>query len=137
MKSTAHERVRYFFVRLRFFLLHQLDNLAHLFGDVLVALPFVGAQATRAVFDAVLGVGEATAAVFSQGIEGAVAENAGEGFRVGILMTGEVFTLLVLEKIIMCHSFTSFELVPGKFIGWGSGEGQLLTRFGVAEAQKA
>ena len=97
----------------------------------------MGAQAAGAVFDAVLGVGEVAAAIFAQSIEGAVAEDAGEGFRVGILVAGEVFTGFVLEKVVVWHGFTSFELVPGEIVGWGSGEGQRLACFGVAETQKA
>jgi hypothetical protein len=120
-----------------FLLLDQLDDIAHLLGDIAVALPFVGAQAIGAVLDAVLGVGEIATAVFAQSIEGAVAEDAGEGIRICVLVAGEVFTGFVLEKVVVWHGFTSFELVPGKFIGWGSGEGQRLAGFGVAEAQKA
>lgn len=97
----------------------------------------MGAEAGGAVFDTVLGVGEIAAAIFAQGVEGAVAEDAGEGIRVGVLVAGEILALPVLEKIIMCHSVTSLELVPGKFFGRGSGEGQRLACFGVAEAQKA
>lgn len=133
MKSTAHERVRYFFIRLRFFLLHQFDDLTHLFGDVPVAFPLVGTQAGRAVLDAVFCVVEIAAAVFAQGIEGAVAENAGEGFGVGMFVAGEIFTLPVLEKIIMCHEVTSFELIPGEFVRGRGGKGHLFVCFWVAE----
>ena len=124
-------------VHVLLFFPHQLDDLANLFGDILIALPFVGAQAAGAVFDAGFGVGEIAAAVFAQGVEGAVAEDAGEGLRVGVLVAGEVFTLLVLEKIVVGHDITSLKMVPGEFVGWGSGEGQLLARFGMAEAEEA
>ena len=77
----------------------------------------MGTQAGGAVLDAVLGVGEIAAAILTQSVEGAVAEDAGESIRVGILVAGEVFALPVLEKIIMCHSVTSFELVPGELVG--------------------
>ena len=116
---------------------YQLDDLANLFGDILVALPFVGAQAAGAVLDAGFGVGKIAAAVVAQGVEGAVAEDAGEGLRVGVLVTGEVFTLLVLEKIVVGHDITSLKMVPGEFVGWGSGEGQLLAGFGMVEAEEA
>ena len=89
-------------------LLDQLDDIADLLGDRIVALPFVGAQAAGAVFDAGFGVGEVAAAVFAQGVEGAVAENAGEGLGVGIFMTGEIFAGFVLKKIV-CHWITSFK----------------------------
>ena len=95
-------------VHVLLFFPYQLDDLANLFGDILIALPFVGAQAAGAVFDAGFGVGEVAAAVVAQGVEGAVAEDAGEGLGVGIFMTGEVFAGLVLEKIV-CHWITSFK----------------------------
>ena len=66
--------------------LDQLNDLANLFGDILIALPFVGAKATGAVFDAGFGVGKIAATVVAQGVEGAVAEDAGEGLRVGVLV---------------------------------------------------
>ena len=97
----------------------------------------MGAQTAGAVFDTVFGVGEIAAAILTQSVEGAVAEDAGEALRIGILVAGEVFTLLVLEKVVVWHGFTSFELVPREIVGWGSGEGQRLAGFGVAEAQKA
>ena len=124
-------------VHVLLFFAYQLDDLANLFGDILVALPFVGAQAVGAVFDAGFGVGKIAAAVVAQGVEGAVAEDAGEGLRVGVLVAGEVFTLFVLEKIVVGHDITSLKLVPGELVGWGSGEGQLFARFGMAEAQEA
>ena len=124
-------------VHVLLFFPHQLDDLANLFGDILVALPFVGAQAAGAVFDAGFGIAEIAAAVFAQGVEGAVAEDAGEGLRVGVLVAGEVFTLFVLEKIVVGHDITSLKLIPGEFVGWGSVEGQLFARFGMAEAQEA
>ena len=117
------------------FFLNQFNNLANLFCDVPIALPFVGPQAGGAVLDAVFCVGKIAAAVFAQGVEGAVAEDAAEGLRVGVLVAGEVFTLFVLEKIVMCHGVTSFELIPGEFVGGRSGEGQLLVGFGVTEAE--
>ena len=86
-------------------LLDQLDDLTYFLGDRIVALPFVGAQAGGAILDTGFGVGEIAAAVFAQGVEGAVAEDAGEGLRVGIFVTGEVFTGFVLEKVVICHGF--------------------------------
>ena len=104
-------------VHVLLFFLHQLDDLAHLFGDILVTLPFVGAQAAGAVFDAGFGIGEIAAAVVAQGIEGAVAEDAGEGLRVGVLVAGEVFAGFVLKKVVICHDFLlktgPREILPG------------------------
>ena len=116
--------------------LNQPDDFTHLFCDILIAFPFMGTQASGAILDAVVGVGEIAAAVFAQGVEGAVAEDAGECFGVGILVAGEIFALPVLEKIVMCHVVTSLKLVPGEFVRRGRGEGQLLAGFGVAEAKK-
>ena len=64
-------------VHVLLFFLYQLDDLANLFGDILIALPFVGAQAAGAVFDAGFGISKIAAAVVAQGVEGAVAEDAG------------------------------------------------------------
>ena len=92
----------------------------------------MGPQALGAVFDAGFGVGEIAAAVVAQGVEGAVAEDAGEGLRVGIFVTGEVFAGFVLEKVVICHVFL-LKLVPGEFVRGRCGEGQFLVCFGVAE----
>lgn len=117
--------------------LYQLDDLAYFFGDIPVTLTLMGPQAIGAVLDAVFGVDEIAAAVFAQGVEGAVAEDAAKSLRVCSGVAGEVFTCLVLEKVVIGHKFTSFELVPGEFIGRGSGEGQGLAGFGVIEAKQA
>ena len=122
-------------VHVLLFFPYQLDDLAHLFGDILIAFPFVGAQAGGAVLDTGFGIAEVAAAVFAQGVEGAVAEDAAKGLRVGVLMAGEVFTFFVLEEVVS-HWITSFKLVPGELIGRGSGEGQRFARFGMTEAQK-
>jgi hypothetical protein len=71
----------------------------------------VGLQALAAVLDAVFGVSKAATAFVAQGIQGAVAEQTTEGFRVRTLMAGEIFALLMLEKIIVGHSlFLRFSL---------------------------
>ena len=87
--------------------MHQLNDLANLLGDIPIALPFVGAQALGAVLDSGFGVDEIAAAVFAQGVEGAVAEDTAKSIRVGVLVAGEVFTLLVLEKIVVGLDITS------------------------------
>ena len=115
--------------------MYESDDFDCLFGNIIVALPLVGAQAIGAVLDAVFGVGKIAAAVFAQSVEGAVAEDAAKGFGIGVLVAGEVFAFFVLEKVIVGHCVTSFELVPGVLIGWGSGEGQLFAGLGLAEAQ--
>ena len=116
--------------------LNQPDDFTHLFCDILIAFPFMGTQASGAILDAVVGVGEIAAAGFAQGVEGAVAEDAGECFGIGIFVAGKVFALFILEEVVMCHGVTSFEFVPGKFVGGRGGEGQFLAGFGVAEAKK-
>ena len=83
-----------------FFFLHHFDDVAEFFGDLGVAFALVGVQAVGAVFDAVARIGEIASAVFAESIEGAVAEEAGEGFGVGVLVAGEVFAVFILEKIV-------------------------------------
>ena len=106
-------------------------------ADIIVALGSMGQKTGRAILDAVVQIAEIASTVFPKGIEGAVAEDAGEGLRVGVLVAGEVFAGFVLEEVVIGHNFTSFELVPGELIGWGSGEGQLFAGFGMAEAEEA
>ena len=88
-------------------LLDQLDDLTYFLGDRIVALPSVGAQAIEAVLDTGFGVGVIAAAVFAQGVEGAVAEDAGEGLRVCTGVAGEVFAGFVLEKVVIWHGSAS------------------------------
>jgi hypothetical protein len=85
--------------------------LNHLAADAIVILPPVGTQTFRTIFDTGLCVGKVSAALISQGIQGAVAEQTTEGFGVCLLMAGEIFTLLVLEKIIMGHCLQQPPLV--------------------------
>ena len=96
--------------------LHQFDDLSDFFGDLSVAFTLMGPEALGAVFDAIICIGKIAAAVFAQGIEGTVAEDAGEGLWVGVLMAGKIFAEFVLEKVVICHTITSFELVPGEFV---------------------
>ena len=85
----------------RFF--RKFQNFGHFFHDLAVIFPAVGAQAVGAILDAVGQILEAAAAFVAQGVEGAVAENAGEGFRVGARMAGEILAFPVLEKVVMAH----------------------------------
>ena len=55
------------------------------------------------IIDAVISINKLASAAVAQGIEGAVAEQTVEVFRVRAGMTGEVFALLILEKIVMAH----------------------------------
>ena len=96
----------------------------------------MGPQTSGAVLDAIFGIGVIAAALVAQGVEGAVAEDAGEGFRVRTGVAGEVFAVAVLEEIVG-HGVTSHELVPGELVGWGSGEGQRFAGLGMAELELA
>ena len=77
--------------------------MCHLPANAVIAFPPVGAQALGTILDAIVCIGELTAAFVTQGVEGAVTEQAAESFRVCIFVTGEIFTFLVLEKIIVGH----------------------------------
>ena len=60
----------------------------------------MGLSALRTILNALWGVGKVAAALVAQGVEGAVAEDAGEGLRVCAGVAGEVFAVKVLEKIV-------------------------------------
>ena len=94
----------------RFFglLFCQFHHFADLGADFIVVLPAVGLQAVGAVLDAVFGVGKCAAALVAQCIQGTEAEQAAEFFRIRPGVAGEVFTLLMLEKIVICHGDSSF-----------------------------
>jgi len=98
-----------FFRRIRF-LFCQFDHFAQFIHNPGIIFPPVGPQAARAVFYSLLRVGIVAAAVFSQGIQGAEAQNAAEGFRVCLFMAGEVRALLVLKKVVGHGGFPFREL---------------------------
>ena len=116
--------------------LYHSNHVGHALRDLPVALPLVGPQAGGAILDTGLRVGVIAAAVFTQGIEGAVAEDAAEGIGICARMAGEILAGFVLEKIVICHWITSSKLVPGEFIGRRSGEGQLLAGLWVPEPEQ-
>ena len=64
------------------------------------------AQTAGAVLDAVSRIGKAAATVLSEGVKRAVAEKTAEAFGVCTAVAGEVLTIGVLEKIVICHSFS-------------------------------
>ena len=74
----------------------------------MIILPAVGFQASRAILEALGGVSKIAAAVFTQAVQGAVAEHAAEGRRVGVFMAGEIFAFLMLVKIVVRHRFPPF-----------------------------
>jgi hypothetical protein len=84
-------------------LFRQFQDFCHFIHDLCVVFPAVRLQALGAILDAVIRIKKVASAAVAQGIEGAVAEQTVEVFRVRAGMTGEVFTLLILEKIVMAH----------------------------------
>ena len=66
----------------------------------------MGTQALRAVFDAVLGIGEMAAAILPKSIQRAIAEKAAEGFRIRTPVAREILALFILEKVVMAHTIT-------------------------------
>ena len=73
-----------------------------------IILPSVGAQAAGAVLDAALRICKAAAALVAQGIQRAKAKEAVEILRVCARMTREIFTLPILEKFIVFHTFLRY-----------------------------
>ena len=93
----------------------QFANLAIVLQNAAVIFSFVGNLAAGTVLEPILGIAECTAAAITQGIEGTIAEQAAEILRICTGMTGEVFTLPVLEIGIMLavpifHDKTSLEI---------------------------
>jgi hypothetical protein len=76
----------------------------HSGADGIVVLPAVGTEAIGAVLDAVFSVSKAAAAVFPQGVKGAIAEDTAETLRISSLVAGEIFTFPILKKIVMTHN---------------------------------
>ena len=103
--------------RLFRFLFCQFHYLVQCFGDCFVVLPAVGPQAVGAILDALFGVLEIAAAVFPQGVQGAITENAAETFRVGAGMAGEIFAFPVLKKVVMAHNFYPLQFNPVPLFG--------------------
>ena len=85
------------------FLFRKLNDFTELCRNIPIIFPLVRPQTIGAVLDSLGIIAEVAAAFFSQGIQGAVAEQATEGFRVCAGMTGIVLTFLILEKIVMTH----------------------------------
>ena len=93
------------------FLLGNLTNLGNLRGDGIVIFPAVGAQTAGAVLKTLRGIGKIAAAIFSQCVQGTVAKQAAEAFRIGIGVAGEIFAVFILKKIIIGHRKTSFDVL--------------------------
>ena len=84
------------------------QNISHFIADGFVVLSAVGAQAVGAVLDALFRITEAASAPVSQSIEGAIAKDTAEGFRIGTFMAGKIFTLLILKEIVVTHIYLHF-----------------------------
>ena len=82
----------------------QLHHIAHFFHDFQIILTAVGFEAIGAILDALGGICKSTAAVFAQAVQRAIAEEATEGCGVCVFMAGEVFTFLILKKIVIWHN---------------------------------
>ena len=63
----------------------------------------MGPDAAGAVFDATCCIPKTAAALIPQRIQGAIAEQAVELFLRDIPVTGKIFTVPVLKKLIMLH----------------------------------
>jgi hypothetical protein len=69
----------------------------------------VGKQAMGAILDSVFGAGPVAAAVFSQGIQRTVAEQAVEVFHIPAFVAGEIFAGFILKKPIgIVHIFSLY-----------------------------
>ena len=118
------------------FLFGQLKNTGHFLANRAVVLPAVGLQALGAVLDAVFRVCKAATTFVAQSVQGAVAEQAAEGFRISAWMTGEIFALLVLEKIVVRHIVSSFlHFRPRIFLGRLVGKFHFFAGLGMGKAQ--
>ena len=67
----------------------------------------MGPQAIGAILHTVFCVTEAAAALVTQAVQGAVAEQTAEGFRIGTGMAGKIFAVLMLKEIIIWHILSS------------------------------
>ena len=90
----------------------------------IVILTAVGPQAAAAILDAIFGILKFTATLVSQCIQRAVTENTAKGFGVRPFVTGEIFTLLMLKKIVMAHDFSSLPVGFFRFLWYTHGRGE-------------
>ena len=68
----------------------------------------MGAQTGGAILDAAARITKIAAAVFSQGIQGTIAEQTAELRRVSTLVAGKIFAFFILKKIVIWHSNSPF-----------------------------
>ena len=67
----------------------------------------------RAVLDTCFGPAEIPSAVLSERVQRAIAEKAVEPFRIGVLMTWEIFTFPVAEEFVMFHDDNYKSIIQG------------------------
>ena len=78
-------------------------NLFHFAHNTVIIFLSVGDKAVGAIFYAVIRICKIAAAVFTQSIKRAVAENTVKIFGIVYFVAGEVFTFFVLKKFIIIH----------------------------------
>jgi hypothetical protein len=71
----------------------------------------MGFEAGRTILDTLRGISKITATVLPQAVQRAVAEQATEGCGIRILVAWEIFTLLMLKKIVIRHCYPSFRVI--------------------------
>jgi hypothetical protein len=64
----------------------------------------MGLQTIGTIFNTLLGISKAAAAVFTQAVQRAVTEQATESCGVCLIMTGKIFTFFVLKNIVIWHN---------------------------------
>ena len=68
----------------------------------------MGLQAIRAVLYSLFRIGEIAAAAIPQGVQGAVTKQAAKVLRIRAPVAGKVLAVLILKKIVICHSILLF-----------------------------
>ena len=92
--QQAQEKSRFF---------RQFHHIAHLLHNAVEGISAVRTQATGTVLNALLRVCKIAAAVLSQRIQRAVAEQAVKVLRVTALVAREILTLGILKEFIIFH----------------------------------
>ena len=88
-------------------LFYQFQHILHLCTDGLIVFSSVGPQATGTILNAFFGIAVTATALVPQTVKRTIAEKAAESLRIGTGMTGKIFAVLMLEKIIIRHILSS------------------------------
>ena len=86
----------------------KLKNILQPLADLWIVLPAVRTKTTGAILDTVFCIVETAATAVAKGIERTKAEQAAEAFGIRMLVTGKVFTGLVLKKVMSFHGSLLF-----------------------------